>query len=117
MRVKSLLALLQKIDGAKCHVLQELDSLDYGEGYEIRIYGVVGRVYDDERSDEALTNADFINKKISWSEAMNEASKKLKGEVMLKIEIDRFSESKAEIQQDVIQSLKQELLSRKLNVA
>ena len=117
MRVKDLLKVLQDIEGAQCHVLQEIDSVNYGEGYEVRIYGVKGRIYDDERSDEAMLDPDFIESKISWSEAMDRAAKKLQGEVWLKIEIDRWSESKVEIQESVIKSIKKYLVLHKLDIA
>ena len=116
MSVKDLLKVLQRIKDAQCHVLKEIDSVNYGLGFEIRIYGVKGRIYDDERSDEAMQDPDFVKNKISWSKAMKRAAKKLKGEVWLKIEIDRWSESKAPIQESVVKAIKNKLAQFKLEV-
>nr|WKN34439.1 hypothetical protein K4G66_18850 [Tunicatimonas sp. TK19036] len=117
MRVKELLSVLQMIEDAKCHVIQRIDSVNYGEGYEIRIYGVRGRIYDDDRSDEARQDKDFISKRISWEEAMNRAAEKMKENVWLKIEIDRWSESKAEVQANVVRSIRDYLRKNEYNVA
>lgn len=117
MRARELLSVLQMIEGAKCHIIHRIDSVNYGEGYEIRIYGVRGRIYDDDRSDEARQDKDFISERISWEEAMNRATEKMKGSVWLKIEIDRWSESKAEVQINVVRSIKDYLRKKEYNIA
>ena len=117
IRVVELLSILQSIEDAKCHVIHQIDSVNYGEGFEIRIYGVRGRIYDDDRSDVARQDEDFVAKEISWEEAMNRATKKMKDKVWLKIEIDRWSESKAEVQTSVLNSIKEHLMRKEYNVA
>jgi hypothetical protein len=107
LRVKDLLPYLLEIE--KMHFSYEIDSANYGEGYELIYMDVILRLFDDDRSDEAMIDEDFINGKITWTQAFQKVVEKNKGQAVLKIELDRldrFPEIQQEAKKAIIDKLK-----------
>jgi hypothetical protein len=90
LRVKELLPILLEIP--KLSFVKEIDSVNYGEGFDIKYGNLEIRLYDNQRSDEAMIDTEFLNGKINWDQAFEKVVNKFKGQVFLNIEIDRLDE-------------------------
>jgi hypothetical protein len=90
LRVKELLPILLEIP--KLSFVKEIDSVNYGEGFDIKYGNLEIRIYDNQRSDEAMIDTEFLNGKINWDQAFEKVVNKFKGQVFLNIEIDRLDE-------------------------
>jgi hypothetical protein len=103
IRAKELLPTLLKLP--KLNVVKEIDSLNYGEGFDITYEGLEIRLYDDYRSDEVMSDAEFLNGKISWDQAFDKAIIKFRGKVSLNIEIDRHHNQTKELRMEAATAL------------
>ena len=69
LRVKDLLPYMQEIE--KMWFSHEIDSVNYGEGYELKYMDLVLRLYDDIRSDAVLRDEEFRKATIVLSHAIS----------------------------------------------
>lgn len=84
-------------------VLGEIDSVNYGEGYDLRFGDTPVRLFDTERSDEVLRDPRFKWGK-NWDTVFEDVVRRLQGKVSLWIEIDRYDETTAEPQEEAVVS-------------
>lgn len=90
LRVHDLIDLLKK----KCAIqdIREIDSVNYGEGYDFTYEEFPLRLYDDNRSDLVRVDTEFVSGKISWNESFEKVLQTMKGKGLLRIEIDRHNQ-------------------------
>ena len=97
LRVKDLLPYILEVENIVFSY--QIDSTNYGEGYELNFKDLELRLYDDDRSDETMMDLDFRTGKINWNEAFEKVVERKKGQGVLRIEVDRY-EKHPEIQQE-----------------
>ena len=99
LRVKDLLPILLKIPGVTSS--GEIDSVNYGEGFDLTYKNLDLRLYDDLRSYEVMGDIDFQIGELSWDEAFQRIALTNKGHACLTIEIDRYEKETKEIQSEI----------------
>jgi len=106
-RVHEVIKIFQ--DALEWSVEGKIDSVNYGEGYDLRFCGVPVRLYDDERSDEVELR---LARKTegSWDEIFRSVSRDMAGQVSLNFEIDRHDEASLQLHSQVARSIKEILI-------
>jgi hypothetical protein len=96
-------------------IIHEIDSLNFGEGYDLDYVGVRVRLFDDERSDEVLAHPKF---KIgnNWDEIFAEVQKRMTGQVSLHFEINRHLQANQRKATEAVLSIIKILKSQGLEV-
>lgn len=115
LRVKDLLPDLLDINGIEFS--KEIDSVNYGEGFELKYNDLKLRLYDDERSDAALLDDDFRKGKLTWDQVFEKIVKNNIGKGLLKIEIDRHDNNPKDKQLDLAKAIIEKLKEKKYNVS
>ncbi len=79
---------------SRWRVVRELESLNYGEGFELSFQGLCATLHDSERSDEVYieerTHGEFGY--LRYEEVFSEVVERMRGQVELTIEFDRWDE-------------------------
>lgn len=114
LRVKDLLPDLLGINGIEFS--KEIDSVNYGEGFDLKYYGLDLRLYDDERSDAALADDDFRKGELTWDQVFEKVVKNSSGKGLLKIEIERHDKCSKDKQLDLAKAIIEKLKEKKYNV-
>ena len=97
------------VDALNWELLGEIDSDNYGEGYDLLYKGMEVRLYDDERSDEALHQI-YAGIFQDWEQAMEVAVAKMTGKVFLKFEVDRYDEFPSALRELAVVEIKKRLI-------
>jgi len=87
LRVHDLINILKNVNGITN--IRQIDSVNYGEGYDFEINDIPARIFDDIRSDMAVLDSDFIKGEIPWDQAFKRIMRRSEGNCYLTIEIDR----------------------------
>ena len=85
-------------------VLQEIDSVNYGEGYDLQYQSVKVRLYDSDRTEAVLVHP-RVKSHENYQEIFVEAKKECAGRLFLYFEIDRCDESSPELQKKAFLSI------------
>ena len=113
-RVKEIVPHLLEIDGFI--LTGEIDSMNYGEGFDFKYKDLSIRLFDDERTDEVLADENFQTNKETYEEVFSRIVDTNKGETTLRIEIDRFDQN-TDIQVEAADLIKQNLKTKKYDIA
>lgn len=108
-RVRDVVPLFRQTEGVR--IIREIDSANYGEGYDLEIGGVPARLYDDTRSDEAHADPQWKAGCCDWEEAFHHAARRLRGEAFLTFEIDRYDKHPEEARLRASQWIEQLLVT------
>ncbi len=91
-------------------IVREIDSANYGEGYDLLFGSVPVRLYDDQRSDEVMRRIARHAERTEWEREITEVARDMAGTVWLQFEIDRWNEATPEDRERAVENLRQSLL-------
>ena len=85
-------------------ILGEIDSMNYGEGYDLTFNSVPVRLYDDLRSDAALQHPNYKLGK-NWDEIFELIVKEFRGNAYVNYEVDRYDTTPLQDQEKAMSSI------------
>jgi len=114
-RVKELLTVL--LQDSQISLSSQIDSVHYGEGFELKYKNLFIRFFDDERSDQVRLDLDFREGRLNWDKAFEKIINQNRGKGVLKIEIDRHNEASKEIQMETTRIIEEVLKKENFSIA
>jgi hypothetical protein len=114
-RTKELLSVL--LQDPQISLSNQIDSVNYGEGYELKYKNLSFRLYDDERSDQVAIDIDFKEGLLNWDKTFEKIIKQNPGKGVLKIEIDRHNKTSKEMQMEALRVIEEILKKENFSIA
>ncbi len=90
-------------------IVRAIDSVNFGEGYELEHRGTTVILYDDVRSDEVHRRLHGVIRPEFWEAEFPNVVADMRGEIDLTFDVDRWQRSSTTSQRDTVHTLAQVL--------
>jgi hypothetical protein len=87
-------------------VLGAIDSVNWGEGYDLKWRGVPVRLHDEERSDKVMSRRQGACVRGDWDRLFQVVVEEMSGKVTLTFAIDHWGEADPQLYPDVADAIR-----------